>query len=66
MDPLPPNVIASPCRKVCAVDGMTSLCVGCGRTLQEIGGWTKLTDGQRADIMAALPERLRRTGLQQG
>lgn len=66
MDPLPPNAIASPCRKICAVDGMTSLCVGCGRTLAEIGGWTKLTDGQRADVMAVLPERLRKAGLQQG
>jgi uncharacterized protein len=59
MDPSPPAAIASPCRKICAVDGMTSLCVGCGRTLQEIGGWTRLTDAQRAEIMAALPERLR-------
>lgn len=58
--------IASPCRKVCAVDGMTSLCAGCGRTLKEIGGWTGFSDAQRAEIMAALPERMRRAGFQQG
>ena len=66
MDTLPPDPIASPCRKVCAVSGMTSLCVGCGRTLQEIGGWTKLSDAERAAVMAVLPERLRNAGLQQG
>ncbi|KAF0185733.1 MAG: DUF1289 domain-containing protein [Hyphomonadaceae bacterium] len=66
MDALPANAIASPCRKICAVDGMNSLCIGCGRTLQEIGGWTRLSDAQRADIMAVLPERLRGAGLQQG
>jgi uncharacterized protein len=60
MSAIPPDAIASPCRKICAVDGMTNLCIGCGRTLQEIGGWTRLTDAQRAEIMAALPERLRR------
>lgn len=58
--------IESPCRKVCAVDGMTSLCVGCGRTLAEIGGWIRFTDAERATIMAALPERLRRATGQQG
>jgi hypothetical protein len=46
------------------VDGMTSLCAGCGRTLREIGGWTRLSDAERAAIMAALPERMRRAGLQ--
>jgi predicted Fe-S protein YdhL (DUF1289 family) len=66
MDALPANVIASPCRKVCAVHGMSSLCIGCGRTLQEIGGWTRLTEAQRDEIMAALPERLRQAGLRQG
>ena len=49
--------IASPCVRVCAVDGMTGLCVGCGRTLKEIGGWTGFSDAERAAIMQALPDR---------
>ena len=57
--------ISSPCRKVCAVDGMTSLCAGCGRTLKEIGGWSRLTEAERAEIMAILPERMRRAGFPQ-
>lgn len=52
--------IATPCQKVCAVSGASGLCVGCGRTLKEIGGWTRFTDAERAAIMAALPERLAR------
>ena len=39
------------------VDGATSLCLGCYRTLSEIADWSRLDDGQRADIMADLPAR---------
>lgn len=53
----PPRSIATPCIKVCIVDGASSLCLGCFRTLNEIGSWSALTDGQRADIIAQLPER---------
>ncbi|MBX9801642.1 MAG: DUF1289 domain-containing protein [Caulobacteraceae bacterium] len=53
----PPGGIASPCIKVCIVDGATSRCLGCWRTLSEIGGWSGFTDAERAAIMAALPGR---------
>lgn len=52
-----PNII-SPCVKVCAVDGETSLCLGCGRTLKEIGGWTQYDDAGRDAVIELLPERL--------
>tara|TARA_R110002012_G_C11673396_1_gene613337 strand:+ start:1273 stop:1479 length:207 start_codon:yes stop_codon:yes gene_type:complete len=52
-----PRSIATPCIKVCIVDGASSLCLGCFRTLGEIGGWSTLSDEQRAEIMADLPER---------
>jgi hypothetical protein len=58
----PAPAIATPCRKICAVDGRTGLCAGCGRTLKEIGGWTRFTDAERAAIMAALPGRLASAG----
>jgi len=51
--------IASPCTKVCTIDPRTKLCHGCGRTLNEIGGWMSLTDSERQRIMAELPQRLR-------
>lgn len=63
MDSTPPPVIESPCRKICAVNGMTNQCIGCGRTLAEIGGWTRFTPAERRAIMDALPERLQRAGL---
>ena len=39
------------------MDGASSLCLGCFRTLSEIGGWSGFTDAERAAIMADLPGR---------
>ncbi len=60
--PRPPRSITTPCVKVCIVDGASGLCLGCWRTLVEIGGWSGFTDAERARIMAALPERARGGG----
>ncbi len=53
----PPRPVATPCIKVCVVDGASSLCLGCYRTLSEIAGWSRLSDDQRTDIMSELPAR---------
>lgn len=53
----PPRSIATPCVQVCIVDGASSLCLGCYRTLQEIGGWSGMSDDERAAIIADLPSR---------
>jgi predicted Fe-S protein YdhL (DUF1289 family) len=50
--------IESPCNKVCAIDPISALCVGCGRTLAEIAGWIRFGADERARIMAELPRRL--------
>ena len=52
--------IASPCIKVCAVDGETGLCLGCGRTLPEIAAWVKLSSADRDQTLNDLPARLDR------
>ncbi len=52
-----PRSIATPCIQVCVVDGASSLCLGCFRTLAEIGGWSALSDAERAAVMADLPAR---------
>lgn len=57
MPPPPPRPIATPCVQVCAVDGESGLCLGCLRTLAEIAGWVRFTDGERAALMAELPGR---------
>jgi uncharacterized protein len=55
--------IETPCVRVCVVDPAARLCVGCGRTLDEIARWSALTAEERRHIMAQLPSRLAaRTG----
>lgn len=49
--------IATPCVKVCVVDGESGLCLGCFRTLQEIASWAKLDEARRAELTAELPSR---------
>ena len=56
MDERPPP-IATPCIKVCIVDGESGLCLGCQRTLPEVAGWARYSDAERAEIMAGLPAR---------
>ena len=55
--------ISTPCRKVCAVEGATGLCIGCGRTLREIAAWGSYDEALRRQIMAELPARLKRRTL---
>jgi predicted Fe-S protein YdhL (DUF1289 family) len=52
--------IETPCVKVCVVDGESGLCLGCQRTLAEVAAWTRFSDAERAEIMAALPARRNR------
>ena len=57
--------IDTPCNKVCVVDAACGLCIGCGRTLAEIGGWITMTADDRRRVMDELPARraaLPRTG----
>jgi predicted Fe-S protein YdhL (DUF1289 family) len=49
--------IESPCNKVCVVDPASARCVGCGRTLAEIAGWSTFTPEERRRIMAELKIR---------
>ncbi len=53
----PPKAIATPCIKVCVVDGESGLCMGCYRQLSEVAGRSRLTDDESAAIMADLPGR---------
>jgi uncharacterized protein len=49
---------SSPCVKVCAMDMARGLCVGCGRTLDEIGRWSRMSEDERVRLMRELPKRL--------
>ena len=50
--------ISTPCVKVCVVDSISALCIGCGRTVAEIGAWTAMSEAERGAVMAGLGERL--------
>jgi len=49
--------IESPCTKVCQIHPETRLCLGCARSIEEIGDWSRLTPEARRVIMADLPNR---------
>ena len=50
-------MIESPCIRVCTLDATGDLCLGCFRTLEEIGGWTSFSDAERFDVLERLPGR---------
>jgi predicted Fe-S protein YdhL (DUF1289 family) len=44
------------------MDEPSGLCVGCGRTLDEIALWSVLDDDDKRAVWALLPERMVRLG----
>lgn len=58
MNDMSQPVIETPCVKICIIDPETSLCIGCGRTGMEIGGWLGMSAEQRRDVIEVLPERV--------
>jgi len=54
--------ITTPCVKVCFVDPKAGVCLGCFRTMEELGCWTRYSDAERDAIMAELPARRARLG----
>ena len=51
--------IASPCIGICAVNA-DSICLGCYRSLAEIGAWLQLDDQARVDVLANCQDRKNR------
>ncbi len=37
----------SPCNKICKIDSISDICIGCLRYKKEIETWSTLTDEQR-------------------
>ena len=52
------STVSSPCVGVCTIDAPSGLCLGCGRSLDEIVGWGGFDEARRRGIMALLPGRL--------
>lgn len=58
-DPLPyrPRRVMSPCIGICTIDRTSGFCLGCKRTIDEIGRWQMLEDPARQAIVDQLPAR---------
>ena len=44
----------SPCINICQIDRETRTCKGCGRTIDQITQWTRMTDEERTAIIKSL------------
>jgi len=51
-------MIESPCVKICTIDARSRLCLGCGRTIDEIARWGAMSAAERARLMRELPSRI--------
>ena len=49
--------MTSPCVKVCQMDPVRGVCIGCCRTLDEIGRWSGMSEAERRAVMSGLPAR---------
>lgn len=53
----PDSLPASPCVSICTVDKESKMCIGCFRTLQEIGAWRAMTLDQKREVVEACKVR---------
>ena len=51
------NMIESPCNDVCTTDPESGLCIGCGRTVDEISNWLYYSDKQKKKVIKDLKNR---------
>ncbi|WP_406855980.1 DUF1289 domain-containing protein [Alsobacter sp. KACC 23698] len=52
------EITESPCVQVCVIDPAARLCVGCGRTIDEISRWAAMSAAERRSVMEELPARI--------
>jgi len=50
-------MIESPCIRVCTLDDSGGICLGCFRTIEEIGLWSTLSDPERWQVLERLAAR---------
>lgn len=49
--------VQSPCVKICVVHPTERICTGCLRSLDEIAQWGRMSNEDRAALIAELPSR---------
>ena len=50
-------MIESPCNDICTTDKESGLCIGCGRTTEEISNWLYYSDKQKKNVIKDLKNR---------
>ncbi|MFL2769400.1 MAG: DUF1289 domain-containing protein [Rhodospirillaceae bacterium] len=45
------NLVSSPCMGVCAIDVQTGTCIGCLRTVDEIGAWRTMSLQEKREVV---------------
>ncbi len=55
--------ITSPCVKICELDEHKTLCIGCFRTVEEIGEWRLASQDRQLEILTASKARRKATNL---
>ena len=49
--------VMSPCKSICIMDAKSNLCLGCKRTIDEIGRWQMMEESERQRIVGELKGR---------
>jgi hypothetical protein len=52
------STVSTPCINVCVLDPLSALCIGCGRTGEEITAWATMSEVGRLGVMARLDQRM--------
>ncbi|CAA0093446.1 Uncharacterised protein [Starkeya nomas] len=52
-----PIALSTPCVSICTLDATGRTCLGCGRTVEEIGAWSTMSERERRAIMSRLAAR---------
>ena len=58
--------VQSPCIKICVVHPEERLCIGCYRTIEEIGRWSRMNVAERQAVIDDLPARAPRLAKRRG
>ena len=54
--------VPSPCVSVCRMNAASGLCEGCLRTLDEIAGWSAMSDAARREVWQRITQRCKMRG----
>ena len=55
--PPPLRRVMSPCIGICTIDRKSGFCLGCKRTIDEIGRWQMMEETERQRIVSEIPSR---------